>query len=90
MEKIINMEKKEHKIIIVANTEGRLNDLKPLFEKLHANGQGKYSKNVYYCIKSSVFLRDTSTKEAILFNRLQQENHNTGVETSCYCLNLSV
>lgn len=86
-------EKKNSDIIIIANNaNGRLDVLKPVFQLLHENQIGKYSKN-HYCISSSININrpDLFTQEQIiLFNSLQKDSYKKNISTNCYCLDLTI
>jgi hypothetical protein len=87
------MENKQSEIIIIANHKNRLDILKPVFEILHKNGIGKYTKDRYYCLESNKTINRPdlfNPEQTRLFNTLQTDSYNKGITTSCYCLSIDI
>ena len=80
---------KQTDIQIICNTQNRLDILKPVFELLHNNKIGKYSKQ-YYAIDSHIKLSRPASEADILFNGLQSQAHSRGVKINCYSLNIEI
>lgn len=73
-------------IKIIDNKEGRNEIFLPLFMSMNQQGYGKLVENEYFCIKTSLQLNETRSKEELIFTNLQQHSAMNGIETNMFII----
>lgn len=82
-------ESKKHPVslLLIQNTEKRLEKLRPTFEHLVKGGYGKLTSG-HFTIDTRFTYLQPATIEQQVFNMLQIESQALGYAINCYCFNL--
>jgi len=73
-------------INIIENKEGRNDKLLPLFTSMSKQNYGKLVENAYYCVNTTLQLTHTNNEEEFLFNTIQMNSVNRGIETNMFII----
>lgn len=82
-------ESKKHTIslLLIQNTEKRLEKFKPLFEHLVKGGYGKLTSG-HFSIPSKIYFSQPMDELQHTFNTLQLDSQRLGYTINCYCFNI--
>lgn len=73
-------------INIIENKEGRNERFLPLFTSMSRQNFGKLIENDYYCINTKLQLTHTNNQEELIFNTIQMNSANRGIETNMFII----
>lgn len=73
-------------IKIIENREGRNDKLLPLFISMSKQNYGKLIENNYFCVNTTLQLTHTNNQEELLFNTIQINSANKGIETNMFII----